>query len=1170
MRTAQLIKLLLFVPLLLCISSPTVSARALQPLGNQKLKKALGKAPIMISEYGKQRHDGLYTPARFRPYQKPQPGSYLPGVVVVKTKALYPVVDNGNALQGSSLNAFLKPYGIQSIRQPFYTDAPALQSIPDIAGIRRIYEIRYAVEVDPWDLCQQLAQHPEIEYAEPLYIRELLYTPNDPIYVQQQALQRISADKAWDITKGSTQVTIAILDSGTDWEHEDLRDNIWTNPNEIPDNGIDDDGNGKIDDIHGWDFVGNVSAAEIQQGIFREDNDPKVRTIVPPGTNDTRSHGTNVAGNASAVTDNQKGIASIGFQCSLIPVKLSSDQQVGGIFRGYEAILYAAQLGADVINLSWGSPSYASYEQDVINQATAMGSLIVAASGNSSMFTDVNVGYYPAQYENVLNVGASDQSDNFASFSHYGTGVHVYAPGVANWSTMPGNSYLSNPNWSGTSFAAPIVSGIAALVKTLHPDWTPRQIFHQIRSTVDNVFSQVQQNPALRPFLYGRVNAYKAVAYNQSFLSGDRIPGVEITAIGLSSPGGVISSYDPVQVRLTVKNFLAPTDQLTLTLASFDGFAMLPAQPINIGRLGTLDSQNVDITLQLSPYNGWFSGTIDILAAFQDGDYVDYQRIEIPVAIQSPHTYTIVPLSQQLAATLTHVQYFDAVAPSLSSFWAVGYLAGAGAVYVNASSTQVLSLGLGIFTNFSQNPAFAVAALSPQIAWISTNSDQGGNAQIWRTTNGGQSWATVSVSSITDFINALHFTDNLNGIFLGDPKNGRWGIGRTTDGGATWSLVTGLPAPQPNETGLVGSRFFMGNRIWFGTTQGRVFYSTNGGSTWNVSTIDPTAMVLHLSFTTATNGIAIYRQGSGSFAEDFVARTTDGGQSWTKLSSVRLTQMGIDPVMVFAPENSRLHYLVDAFGRVWATPDNGTTWEVRLTRELTVTRMAALSWNTSLVNIWNIGPRGLGYLSLPYEAIPKAKLLEAEFSILDFDTVTIGNEAVKFVRFSNTGEEHVSIQGITITSQSAEPSEFEVINSLPATIAPGESKTLGIRFRPSQTGERTAVLEVSSDADNAPTRVTLRGYGKIVSSVGEQFSAITITVHGPSPYSELHIRASQPLPSLDLHIFSIDGRALYRKHLDGSATGEWRLPLHGFASGTYIVQILRNGKTIYSSLCSIP
>ncbi len=1149
-------------------SMPAVSPATVQAFANhnwQSIRAISSLRPATIIAPGKKRADGLFTPAKVRPHSVPEPGSYLPGVVVIKTRQQFPVVDGNRALGGSSLNSIFKLYGIRSIRQPFGANAAQLQQMTDYVGVRRIYEVRYTAPVDPVDLCRELEQHPEIEYAEPLYIRQLLFRPNDPRFSQQKALDLIQAAQAWDITKGSGEVTIAILDSGTDWEHEDLRDNIWTNPNEIPDNGVDDDGNGKVDDVHGWDFVGDVSVQDVQQGIFREDNDPKVRNITPPGANDTRSHGTNVAGNASAVTNNGKGIASIGYQCKLIPVKLASDQPIGGIFRGYEAILYAARLGADVINLSWGSPQYASYEQDVINQATAMGSLVVAASGNASMFTDVNIPYFPAQYDNVLNVGASDRDDNPAPFTHYGTAVDVYAPGVANWSTMPGNSYLSHPNWSGTSFAAPIVSGIAALVRTLHPDWTPKQIAHQIRSTVDNVFPQVQQNPGLRPFLYGRVNAYKAVRFNQSFTSGDRIPGVEITAIGIAAANGVISTYDPVQVRLTVKNFLAPTSNLQLRLFSFDGFTILPDQPITVGSIGTLDSQNVDVTIQLSPLQGWFEGTVDFLVVFQDGDYVDYQRIELPVRIPSPHTYVAFPLPHP---AFTHVVYFDAESPSPSVFWAVGFLPGAGAAYLVASQSQIVGAGLGTFSNFAADPAFAVAALDLQRAWISTNGANGGNTTIWRTTDGGQQWQTVSVAHITDFINDLHFFNPNEGIFLGDPKGGRWGVARTTDGGVTWKIQTGLPAPQPQETGLVGSRFWLDEAGWFGTTKGRVFYTTDKGATWKVSTIDPTAMVVFLSFTTPQKGIALYQKGQGSFRETFVAATTDGGATWQPLN-VRLTQAGITPVMAFAPANSRWNYLIDDNGRVLATEDNGSSWEVMLTRELTQTRMAALSWRGSTVRIWNIGPRGLGYLNLPYEEAPIPKVLEASVSTLDFGNVTVGATATQFVRFQNTGQAPVTITAVAIQPQNAQQDEFTLINKLPNKIQPGEEKTLGIRFQPAVEGNRTAVLRVESDADNGTVTVQLVGTGT-VTSVPEHFNAgLDVRILHQNPPA-LEVSSQRSYPLLRATLYTVQGQRLWSRTFAVAPSQPWRWTLPPLAAGSYAVRIDDGQRILWSRVVLLP
>ncbi|MCS7170040.1 MAG: hypothetical protein NZ949_05395, partial [Candidatus Kapabacteria bacterium] len=172
------------------------------------------------------------------------PQQYVPGVVLVKTRRVLALEKSGRGFLSSALAQTLEPLHVRHIRQPFreYTTA-SLQS-QDLFGLGKVYEVWYAAPVDPYDVCRALSDNPEIEYAEPMYRRYPLYTPNDPRFAQQWHLQRIAAPGAWDVTRGDTSVAIAVIDTGTDWEHEDLAANVWRNPREIPDNGRDDDGNG--------------------------------------------------------------------------------------------------------------------------------------------------------------------------------------------------------------------------------------------------------------------------------------------------------------------------------------------------------------------------------------------------------------------------------------------------------------------------------------------------------------------------------------------------------------------------------------------------------------------------------------------------------------------------------------------------------------------------------------------------------------------------------------------------------------------------------------------------------------------------------------------------------------------------------------------------------------
>ena len=322
--------------------------------------------------------------------------------------------------------------------------------------------------------------------------------PNDPSLSQLWGLHNtgqsggvadadIDAPEAWNVTTGSRSVVIGVIDSGIDVSHPDLADNIWRNPGEIPGNGIDDDGNGFIDDVSGWDFVSNDNVAQDGDG-----------------------HGTHVAGTIGALGNDGRGITGVNWQVSLLPLKFLSDSGSGSTAAAIAAINYATALrnrGVNIVatNNSWGGGGFSSALQDAIRRHGEAGILFVAAAGNESSNNDT-VAAYPANYAlpNVISVAALDRSDQLASFSNYGaTKVHIGAPGVAIYSTTPGNRYAS---YNGTSMAAPHVAGVAGLLAAANPQATMAEIRAAILDSAVPI-------PALagRATTGGRVNAAAAL-----------------------------------------------------------------------------------------------------------------------------------------------------------------------------------------------------------------------------------------------------------------------------------------------------------------------------------------------------------------------------------------------------------------------------------------------------------------------------------------------------------------------------------------------------------------------------------------------------------------------------------------------------------------------------------
>jgi len=310
--------------------------------------------------------------------------------------------------------------------------------------------------------------------AEPDRVVRSTSTPNDPYFAQQWGLHNvgqtvggdpgsndadIDAPQAWDVTTGDAGVVVADLDTGMQWTHPDLAANVWTNSGEIAGNGIDDDGNGYVDDVRGWDF-------------YDDDADP----------DDTSGHGTHTAGTIGAVGDNGIGVAGVAWRCRLMPLRFLGPQG-GYTSDAVLALQYAVQNGARISNNSWGGGGYSQILHDAIDASRSAGHLFCAAAGNNGANIDASP-FYPASYAlpNVISVAATDNDGARASFSNYGVGsVDLGAPGVQIASTYPGSAYVY---MSGTSMATPHVAGVAALLLARNPGWTGEQVRDRILATV--------------------------------------------------------------------------------------------------------------------------------------------------------------------------------------------------------------------------------------------------------------------------------------------------------------------------------------------------------------------------------------------------------------------------------------------------------------------------------------------------------------------------------------------------------------------------------------------------------------------------------------------------------------------------------------------------------------
>ena len=490
---------------------------------------------------------------------------------------------------------------------------PTPKTRRNLLALRRTYYVRYSAGAAPAGVADDLATAPGVVYSEPVlvYRTQALHgqrvDPDDPLFGEQAGLRLLRLPEAWDVVRSeeaASRVVVAVVDGGGEWRHEDLRANVWTNSDEIAGNGIDDDNNGFIDDVHGVNF------ANEDEG----DNDPTGL----PHNRISANHGTAVAGSASAVADNGVGIAGAAWNAEIMHINAGNPGQDGGILYGLEGILYAAANGADIIIASWGGRSAAdttiTYIDQTVDLATDMGALVVAAAGNQDMSDDL-FQTYPARHTRVLSVGATEKETRTrAGFSNYGKLVNVYAPGVDILTTRLDNRYIY---MRGTSFSAPLAAGVAALVKTRFPDMTPDALREHIRLTSDNMDAE---NPAFAGQLgRGFVNALAAV-------QAPSLPAVRLQRWSWEDDDGDhrIASGDAVTVTASVVNYLTDARQLRVGLVPAEPYPFIDmtVAEVEVGYLAGGDSIEIRLEFTVAtdaPLNQW----VRLFADVRDGAHED-------------------------------------------------------------------------------------------------------------------------------------------------------------------------------------------------------------------------------------------------------------------------------------------------------------------------------------------------------------------------------------------------------------------------------------------------------------------------------------------------------------------------------------------------------------------
>jgi len=391
-----------------------------------------------------------------------------------------------------------------------------------------------------------LSTDSSIAYAEPNYIISLDAIPNDPNFAMQYGLNNsndadIDAPEAWDVTTGDSNIIIAVIDSGVDYTHPDLRSQMWRNPGEVAGNGRDDDGNGFVDDIYGWDFNTN-------------DSDPM----------DEHNHGTHVSGIIGAQTNNSAGVAGVNWNVQIMALKFMNSQGQGTTSAAIRALDYAVANGARISNNSWGGGAFSQALFDAIQSANRQNHLFTAAAGNGDSagvgINNDNTPHYPSSYNlpNIISVAATNQTDQLTGFSNFGVrSVDLAAPGSQIMSTIRNGAYRS---FSGTSMASPYVAGVAGLVLAQNPNLSIAELKAAILDNVDPVSAL-----ASRVLTGGRLNAFNAVTSVSS-----SAPTTPVTPVTITQSSSTLSVTDSIQLSATGGNGVYTWSSSQPTIASIN------------------------------------------------------------------------------------------------------------------------------------------------------------------------------------------------------------------------------------------------------------------------------------------------------------------------------------------------------------------------------------------------------------------------------------------------------------------------------------------------------------------------------------------------------------------------------------------------------------------------
>ncbi len=992
-------------------------------------------------------------------------------------------------------------------------------------NLSKIINITFDNILDSWEISKILQESNEFAYVVP----ERLYkfatiNSNDPLNDKTDYLDSLKTNDIWKIVKGDSLISIGIVDSGVMIDHEDLKNSLKINRNEIPDDKIDNDNNGFIDDYNGWDFVGDISANDLYNNNLKPDNN-----VVP--NNKYNNHGTHVTGISCAITNNGKGIASLAYNLSFIPVKVSADDisQLNYVVKPFEGVLYVLNRGADVINCSWLSDDYDPLAQDIVNEVTEKGSVLVCAAGNSTI-DNIDIPFIsPASLDNVISVGAVSKDNSIANFSNYGWNVDIFAPGVSIYSTIMDNQYGNN---SGTSMSSPLVASIVGLIKKLHPDWSFKQIELQLRANT-KLINGVSNSDTTK--YWGAVDPLKVVQNNN--LEGIANPGITILDYFIDGTKLINETNKEYNVNLNLNNLLSTARNISVQFLPLSNYIEFDKYTYSINQLDQNEIEEINLSIKLNEYTPYFEGTIPILVVIKADNYRNLEIINLPYKIETSTKFLV-------------AQYFDdyldnnwinAKSPSKYSLWAIGskFSNGKGIIYSYGKHFDVINTTKNPTAIFPFNNSKAIVALQP--------SNQNENTELALTENSGYSFKTLDKPFA--IVNEIHFFDDNNGLVFGSNNGEYLGIKSSKNGGNSW-----LPAPliKAEQNEIIINQAFKNNKVVFLTSTRNFYYSDSIGINWiklGKIEIDGTPKTLLIS---ENNSIVLISSNENKMS---ITYTLDLGKSWQKNQINFLSKI----VNAFYLKNTEIIYCLLENGEIIYSNDNFKTWGNILNKD---SKYGKLMVGTEFIDSCDIRLWQLNY-NLYFSDIENvdanaSRILEiAGANSIFFDTLEINKSSQSQIIFAtNSGEGLVKIEDYSFSNNTK--SSFVIEKAFTKFISPCQLYDSKIIFSPKTSGWHYDTLTISSNSQIGTIKYYLSGFAYDPSSIKiSEDNNFKISPNPASDFITINLdRWSPPsrwTPS-KIEIYDVMG-ILIQHDVIHPMTSSHRMNIKYLATGVYFLKI---------------